>query len=78
MKLRDEWPRARRILQVRCMTDAELAREGWSGFSGVAVDLDDGSSLYCSKDSEGNGPGVLFAVDADGNAIHVQPEEARS
>lgn len=57
------------IKNVRPMTDAELDAEGWTpsrahGRPTVLV-LEDGTTLYPSRDPEGNGPGALFGS-ADG------------
>ena len=68
------WPTGRTILRVRRMTAKELAREGWAGRGGgVALDLNDGGILYASRDDEGNGPGVFFAMSPKGEAVRVHP-----
>ena len=53
----------RKITNFRKMTLKEMEREGWEHFEHAHItvlDLDDGSSLYASKDEEGNGPGELM------------------
>lgn len=63
------------ITDIRAMTDEELAKEGWSDHFGgapVAIDLDNGTTLYPSKDPEGNGPGALFGDTGD-DLIMVTP-----
>lgn len=54
----------RTIVEVRPMTDAELQEEGWEDWNEVpaALVLDDGTVLYPSRDTEGNGPGALFGI----------------
>ncbi len=59
----------KRIVDVRPMTDQELADEYWEGFEHLeppVVVLDDGTILYPSRDAEGNGPGSLFGKESDG------------
>lgn len=56
----------RRIVDMRPMTRAEAAAEGWDlgrlhGAPTVLV-LDDGTLVYPSRDPEGNGPGALFGA----------------
>lgn len=62
----------RTIKTVRSMTKKELDAEGWEvgrhGKPSVIV-LDDGTKLYASRDPEGNGPGALFGVDAEGQSF---------
>lgn len=52
------------IVEVREMTPAEMAQEGWEpdNLHGppVVLELEDGSLLFASADAEGNGPGELF------------------
>lgn len=52
-----------RVTAVRPMTPAEAQREGWTVDPKVqptVLELEDGTLLYASRDSEGNGPGSLF------------------
>ena len=54
------------------MTKKELDAEGWEGHDAPAVlILSDGSKLYPSRDSEGNGPGALFGIH-DGKQFQLQ------
>lgn len=68
----------RTIKNVRQMSDEEKEREGWgdSHHNPTVIELDDGSTLYPSRDDEGNGPGALFGTNADGQTIYVIPIEA--
>jgi hypothetical protein len=62
---------------VRDMTPDELAAEGWDiapGDNPVVIELNDGTKIFASEDVEGNGPSVLFGVDADGSFI-ITPED---
>ena len=57
----------RKIVGVRTLTAQEMAEEGWGDDDpALALVLDDGELIYPSRDPEGNGPGVLFGVDATG------------
>ena len=70
----------RTIREVRLMTPDELAAEAWDAGPGdcpVALVLDDGTKLYASRDPEGNGPGALFGVDANGESFGIAPGSAR-
>jgi hypothetical protein len=55
------------VSNVRKMSAKELEVHGWDdnrGFNPVyVIELDNGISLYPSRDAEGNGGGVLFGVD---------------
>ena len=57
-----------KIVEVRPMTRKEMNAEGWEmtmhGAPAVLV-LDNGSRLYASQDSEGNGPGAIFGSDGE-------------
>lgn len=67
-----------RVTAVRPMTAAELEAECWStriGGQPVAIDFDDGTTLYPACDPEGNGPGALFGT-ADGELIVLNGTEA--
>jgi len=54
-----------KIKDVRKMTSKEMKAEGWDGdcFGVTCIVLEDGTKIYSSRDSEGNGPGALFGVD---------------
>jgi len=60
----------RTISAVRPMTQKEQDLEGWFTPAMVLV-LDDGTLLYPSRDMEGNGSGVLFGQDTDGNSFGI-------
>lgn len=63
------------IEMVRPMTREERIAEGWGGRRPPAVlVLDDGTKLYPSRDSEGNGPGELFGMESNGEFIMVTPD----
>lgn len=54
-----------RIVKVRQMTRSELKREGWPANEKVTVlELDNGMSLWASRDIRGNGPGMIFGAKA--------------
>lgn len=69
------WPHpiGLRIANVRPMTLAEMDAEGWSpGYMSstpMVFVLSDGTLIYASRDSEGNGPGVLFGKTPDKGAV---------
>lgn len=53
------------------MTRREMEGEDWGGEpawepQATVLVLDDGTKLYASRDSEGNGPGALFGVSPKG------------
>ena len=62
----------RRIVEVRYLTPDECQRQMWS-FTGVAMVLDDGTTLYPARDAEGNDAGALHGVAGDGRDF-VLPE----
>ena len=66
------WPIGQTIKKVRMLSPEELDAEGWD-HPGVVLELGDGTIVYPSRDPEGNGPGVLFAIDPDGAPVHVAP-----
>lgn len=51
-----------KIVDIRAMTDQELAANYWYDTQGLAVviELDNGKIIVPSQDPEGNGPGMLF------------------
>ena len=64
----------RKIKKIRPMTAAEAAAEGWTlgrHDAATVIEFDDGSRIYASQDHEGNGPGALFGVDAQGSTVTV-------
>ena len=65
------------VKEVRKMTDAELAREGWEHHrekTPTVIVFEDGTNVYPSKDPEGNGPGALFGINEDDQAILFDPK----
>ena len=56
------------------MSDQELEAEDWyrpNGEPTVTLVLSEGTKLYASRDSEGNGPGCLFGVTTQGQHFFV-------
>lgn len=69
-----QYPLGLSIKDVRPMTAAEKAGEGWEAEwldAAVVLELSDGSLIYPSRDPEGNGPGSLFGRTADGEPITI-------
>ena len=64
-----------KIVAARRMTEAEGENEGWLPFdmhgAPQVLILDNGILLYPSRDSEGNGAGALFGLDADSIPISM-------
>ncbi len=62
-----------KIVSLRSMTEKEMANEGWheDNFDSnpVALELSNGTILYPSRDSEGNGGGALFGYTKEGQSI---------
>lgn len=51
------------VKNVRPMTKAELAKEGWdSHHIPPVIEFTDGTIAYPSQDQEGNGAGALFGI----------------
>ena len=62
----------RTITELRPMTEAEMADEGWDFQLDPTVPvivLDDGTLIYPSRDDAGNGPGALFGQSSDGRTV---------
>jgi hypothetical protein len=58
------------IVDLRPLTAEESADYGWApSQGGVVIVLDDGTTLIPSRDSEGNGPAVLFGTDDEGDFL---------
>jgi len=61
------------IVAIRPMTGAEMEKEGWTDGrnrgEAAAIVLSNGTVIYPSCDEEGNAPGALFGVEADGTAF---------
>ena len=65
------------VIAIRRMTESEMEAEGWDGGrvgGPLVVVFSNGATLYASRDSEGNGPGVLFGAMSDGTTIYVKEE----
>lgn len=54
-----------RVAAVRQMSDDEMARFAWSWTRPVVLELEGGTVLIPSHDSEGNGPGAFVVVNGD-------------
>ena len=67
----------RRIVEVRYLTPDECQRQMWS-FTGVAMVLDDGTTVYPARDAEGNDAGALHGVSGDGTDFVLQEILCRS
>ena len=68
MKYNDKKFLGAKIINIREMTLAEYNAHYWSKHDPVyVIELDNGISLYPSKDAEGNSGGVLLGVDANSN-----------
>jgi hypothetical protein len=52
----------RKIIEVRYMTDAEMAEQYWTSKALVLV-LDNGRRIYAASDEEGNEAGVIMTDD---------------
>jgi hypothetical protein len=62
----------RRIVEVRYLNPQECQRLAWAG-SSVLLLLDDGTTVYVARDSEGNDAGALHGVSRSGEEF-VLPE----
>lgn len=61
-----------KITNIREMTEDELKDQGWfrnPHKSAVAIEFDNGDTLYPSCDDEGNDYGALFGRDKNGNSF---------
>ena len=56
----------RKVKEIRRLTNKEKSQFGWYQ-DGPVIVLIGGTILFPSRDSEGNGPGVLFGKDKDNN-----------
>ncbi len=64
------------IVEVRTMTGEEVRRECWKGIGAplpIVLVLSNGVRLYPAQDAEGNGPGALFGIEADGSPVMFPP-----
>jgi hypothetical protein len=53
------------IKAIRPMTKQEQKQQYWD-HGAIAIELDDGTALYASRDPEGNGPGAMFGTSPSG------------
>lgn len=62
-----------KIVRVREMTPKEMEDEGWERWDEppTVMELENGTKLYPSRDPEGNGPGAMFGMGADGGAFRL-------
>ena len=60
----------RKIVAVRYLTAKAIEQHGWYS-RGVVITLDNGLSIYPSKDDEGNDAGALFTTDKDNDVLPV-------
>jgi len=72
----EEWPVGRKIVEIRVLRKSIIEQECWreDWYPGLEIVLDDGSVLYPSADSEGNGPGALFGIDNYERSITIYPQ----
>lgn len=65
------------LVQVREMTPAELASEGWEekkfGGKPLVLVFANGMKIYASSDEEGNDYGALFGETSKGKKFFVKP-----
>jgi hypothetical protein len=63
-----------RIKNVRHMTDAELAAEGWqraTHLRPVVLELENGVKLFAAADAQHRSPGVLLGRAPDGSRVPI-------
>jgi hypothetical protein len=65
----------KKVVGIRRLRTEELERLGWESRGEVtALLFEDGTIVFPSRDSEGNGPGELFGIDAEGDfRLRVPP-----
>ena len=62
----------KRIKQVRYASQEETEAMGWDD-DVIIFETEDGTLFYPSRDSEGNGPGIMFVQEAlDGPTVFHQ------
>ena len=65
----------KKIIDSRLMTAKEMDAEGWDvdncSPNPPVIVLENGTKLYPSRDSEGNGGGVLFGVKKNGATVII-------
>ena len=61
----------KKVVEVRALTDVEMAYQGWEYGGTTALVFDDGTIIFASCDDEGNGPGRMFGTTPDGKDIFI-------
>ena len=56
-----------KIKNIRHMNKTELSNEGWDDEDVIAIELNNKTVLYASRDYEGNGGGAIFGYEKDTN-----------
>ena len=65
-----------KIKKVRLMNETELSNEGWEHDEYIiAIELDNQTVIYASRDYEGNGGGAIFGYDKKTNTAFALSEE---
>jgi len=68
-----------KIAAIRTITPAELAGQGWDvsrcEMAPLVIVTEDGTKLFASRDSDGNGPGYLVGETKRGKGFYVGAEE---
>jgi hypothetical protein len=66
----------KKIVAFRRLTEQELFANGWEADGNCsAIELDDGTILFPSKDEEGNGPGAWFGETKSGDQFGIMANE---
>ena len=64
-----------KVKKVRLMNETELSNEGWElDEEIVAIELDNKTVIYASRDYEGNGGGAIFGYDKETNRAFALSE----
>lgn len=66
-----------RVVAIRNMTKDEIEMEGWQerfGLPPLIIEFDNGVQVYASRDSEGNGAGVMFGK-FEGTSFYAAEEK---
>ena len=62
-----------RVKAIRPMTEAEQCEQGWDGDEAATVLVfEDGTTVFASRDPEGNGPGCLYGRSPKGVDYYVE------
>ena len=59
------------IKGIRLLTAKEMEDEGWEGGNVTAIELENGTIIYASKDEDGTGPGQLFGRNSNGAGLYI-------